>query len=211
MLLAQGIAIGLAVAAPIGPVNVLCIRHTLARGMRVGLVTGLGAVLADTLFAAMVAGGFMVASFEGLAAAPWARSVGGLVLIGSGARSFTQKTRRVERPAGGFLASFALAASNPMLLMSIAAIFAAAGLGTTPLTGREAVAVVTGVALGSTAWWLGLTALVGQARRRFPDGLVRKAERVCAVLLVGTGVLVVASAWIHRLPEVAAVLSNNAL
>jgi hypothetical protein len=34
--------IGLAIAAPVGPISVLCIRRTLADGRLIGLLTGLG-------------------------------------------------------------------------------------------------------------------------------------------------------------------------
>jgi threonine/homoserine/homoserine lactone efflux protein len=170
-MLAHGIAIGVAVAAPVGPVNLLCIRHTLARGMRAGLLTGLGAALADTMVVAFVAGGFIAAELEGVAGGPWLRTAAGLLLMATGLRSVVVRSAPA-RAAGsaGFAASFVLAASNPLVLVSVGAMFAALGPRTGPLAAGELVAVMVGVALGSTLWWLALTSLVALVRGRCPSG-----------------------------------------
>jgi putative LysE/RhtB family amino acid efflux pump len=197
-MVAHGIAIGVAVAAPVGPVNLLCIRHTLARGMRVGLVTGLGAALADTIVVAFVAAGFMVAELERVVDGPWPRTAAGLLLMATGLRSVVMRSAPARAPGGaGFAASFVLAASNPLVLVSVGALFAALGPGTGPLAPRELVAVVAGVALGSTLWWLGLTSLVALVRGRCPRDLVRKVERVCGILVLAVGIAVTGAAWIH--------------
>jgi len=180
------------------PANLLCIRHTLTRGVRVGLMTGLGAALADTMFAALVAGGFMLAELDDLVAQRWLRVAAGLVLAATGLRSVSSRPRPAATGGrGGFAASFVLAASNPMVLVSIGAVFAAVGLGAEQLDAGEVVGVVVGLALGSTLWWLALASLVGLARQRCPDGLVRRAERVCGVLVVAAGVFAAGWAWIH--------------
>jgi putative LysE/RhtB family amino acid efflux pump len=196
-LLAQGVAMGMVLAAPVGPVNLLCIRHTLARGVRVGLMTGLGAALADTLCAALVAGGFMVAEVERLAAGPWLRTAAGVLLLASGLRSLASRTASAGGGSAGFAASFALAASNPMLLVSVGAIVAAFDLGGVALDARQLLALVAGVALGSLLWWLALTSLVGLARGSCPLGLVRKVERICGMAVMAAGIAAVGSAWIH--------------
>src|SRR5262249_54895316 len=52
-LLVKGILAGVAIAAPVGPVNILCISRTLMKGRRAGLVFGLGAAAADTIYGAI--------------------------------------------------------------------------------------------------------------------------------------------------------------
>jgi threonine/homoserine/homoserine lactone efflux protein len=193
----QGLGIGLAVAVPVGPVNLLCIRRTLAQGVRAGLVTGLGAALADTVCIALVACGFSVAGLGGLPGGVWLRAGAGALLAGAGVRAMrrrpTSSGRAARVLAGGFLTSFALAGCNPLMLVSVGAIFAAAGLAASPLAPGEAARVVLGTALGSTLWWLTLTTGVGLVRGRCPERVVRGAEGVCGLLLVVAGALLAAS------------------
>ena len=51
----RGIVLGLMIAAPVGPIGLLCIRRTLQKGLLIGLATGLGAACADTVFGAVAA------------------------------------------------------------------------------------------------------------------------------------------------------------
>jgi threonine/homoserine/homoserine lactone efflux protein len=46
----RGVAAGVAISAPVGPVNVLCVSRTITKGWRAGIVSGLGAAAADTIY-----------------------------------------------------------------------------------------------------------------------------------------------------------------
>jgi threonine/homoserine/homoserine lactone efflux protein len=192
----RGFVIGLAVAAPVGAIGLLCIRRTLAHGRLVGLVTGLGAATADAVLGAIAALGLTsVAVFLENAQTPL-RLVGGAFLIYLGWRTFVSRpssAATADRPgnlAGMFASTFALTLANPSTIISFAAIFAGLGLtGNTGLT--SALLMVAGVFLGSATWWLILSGGVSLLRGAMtPDRLlwVNRASGVLIALL-GAGAI----------------------
>ncbi len=82
--LLSGLIIGFSIAAPVGPIGVLCIRRTLARGCISGLVSGLGAATADAIYGCVAGFGLTFAAiFAGLGLAGTnenLKSAGALVL-----------------------------------------------------------------------------------------------------------------------------------
>ena len=90
-LLLEGVVIGFAVAAPVGPIGVLCIRRTLADGRASGLVTGLGAATADAAYGAVAALGLTFVTGLLVDAGTWLRLVGGVFLLILGAKTFLSR------------------------------------------------------------------------------------------------------------------------
>src|SRR3546814_2671333 len=86
--LLKGMAIGFAMAVPVGPVGLLCIRRTLNYGLVIGLLSGLGAALADALFAAAAAGGLASLMDFLLGIERQLRVAGGVVLVALGIWTF---------------------------------------------------------------------------------------------------------------------------
>jgi threonine/homoserine/homoserine lactone efflux protein len=190
-LLIQGALSGFAIAAPVGPINVLCIRRTLADGFGLGLASGLGAAVADTLFGAVAA--FGIASVMGLLLR-WEGLLcllGGVVLLGLGWRSLVAPPPRAEdrrRPAGlvgAFASTFGLTIANPMTVLSFLAVFAAIGIGAGGL--GSAGLVVAGVFIGSAAWWLGLSGFVATIRHALSERTLLVIHRGAAVALLAFG------------------------
>ena len=58
----RGLVIGFSIAAPVGPIGVLCIRRTLADGPATGLAVGLGAATADAVYGAIAGFGLTAVS-----------------------------------------------------------------------------------------------------------------------------------------------------
>lgn len=181
--LLKGLLIGFAIAAPVGPIGVLCIRRTLTEGRAFGLAAGLGAATADALYGAIAGFGLAAVSTflpEHRAAL---QLLGGGFLLGLGLRTFLGKPLlEAERTsngglAGSYLAAAALTLANPAALLSFAAVFAGAGLAQAPSGAWAATLLVAGVFLGSTAWWLILSGVVDTWRRR------------AAVQLLGSGAI----------------------
>jgi len=193
----SGLGLGVALAAPVGPVNLLCVRRTALEGWRAGFATGAGAAAADVLLGALVLGGVSAGSAALLAHAPALRSVGGvgLVLFGlalalaPGVRprrsAEAPPSKRARALAGAFASSFALTIANPLPLVGLATALA--------LTGGEAAPEATlwrvaGLACGSLAWWLVLTSAVAWLRARTgtpaPERLALVNRAVGAVLVV---------------------------
>jgi len=190
-LLIKGALSGFAIAAPVGPINVLCIRRTLSDGFGRGLASGLGAAAADTVFGALAA--FGVASvlafltrWEGVLSL-----AGGLILLGIGVHSLRHPPRpgagriRTAGLVGAFVSTFSLTIANPMTILSFLAVFAGIGIGATSL--QAASVLVLGVFLGSAAWWLGLSGLVNAIRHTLAERQLVWINRGAAVAILAFG------------------------
>ncbi|MBM3570491.1 MAG: LysE family translocator [Alphaproteobacteria bacterium] len=190
--LLTGGAIGFAIAAPVGPIGLLCIRRSLADGMAMGFATGLGAAAADACYGAVAAFG-LTAVGEALVA--WRQPlgwIGGAVLLWLGLRILRAPNPAAAAEAGGgsrlraFAGTFGLTLTNPATILSFAAVFA--GFGLIAAGGFvSAAAMVGGVFLGSALWWLMLAGSVALIRRRLPESAVLWINRVSGLTIVGFG------------------------
>ena len=175
LFLLKGLAIGFAIAAPVGPIGVLCIRRTFAEGRIPGFVTGLGAATADALYGAVAGFGLTAISGFLLGYQTELQGFGGLFLCALGIKTFLAKpaaaAARMEGKclAQAYATTVVLTLTNPATILSFTAVFAGAGLGQQAYGTAEALAIVTGVFLGSAAWWLLLSGFVDGWRRRHPE------------------------------------------
>lgn len=194
-LLIKGIGLGLAIAAPVGPVGVLCIRRTLAYGRLSGLVSGLGAATADALYGCLAALGFSLAArLAGAATLPLIilRLLGGLFLLYLGISTFRSNPATEAAHASGrglwraYLSTLFLTITNPLTILSFAAIFAGLGVG---VTGGGAALLVVGVFCGSALWWSLLCGGVGLFRGAL-ERHTRWINRLSGVVIVGFAVAV---------------------
>ena len=192
---ARGLAIGFAIAAPVGAIGLLCIRRTLADGRLVGFVSGLGAATADAFYGAVAALGLTAVSSAIVDHQDTVRLVGGIFLCYLGLRTALSQSTMVANPgaarglAGAFGSTLALTLTNPTTILSFAAVFAGLGLGTTSGDRGSAVLMVCGVFLGSALWWLLLSGAVGFFRRALTPERLRWVNRLSGALLAGLGVL----------------------
>jgi threonine/homoserine/homoserine lactone efflux protein len=197
--LLRGLIIGLSIAAPVGPIGVLCIRRTLSAGRASGLVSGLGAATADTVYGCIAAFGLTLISSILTSQQVWLRLIGGVFLCYLGFETFL--TRPAEQAAsakgkgllGDYASTFFLTLTNPMTILSFAAIFA--GLGVTSASGNyvSAGVLVAGVFIGSALWWLILSGGVGVFRTKFNPQRLRWVNRISGVIITGFGLLALLS------------------
>lgn len=170
----KGFILGFAIAAPVGPIALLCIRRALIYGSLAGFFSGLGAATADTMYGIVAAYGVTIVANTILAHQILLRVLGGAFLLYMGIKTFfsTPTTSAVAPYTKGnllaaYLSTFMLTITNPLTIISFAALFAALGLAGS--AAKETVAVshlIMGVFLGSTAWWLSLSTLVGLIRKK---------------------------------------------
>ena len=198
--LLRGLVIGFSIAAPVGPIGVLCIRRTLAEGRAAGLVSGLGAAAADALYGCVAGFGLALISNFFVSQRFWLQLVGGLFLCWLGIRTLlaspageTARAGRGEGLMGAFLSTFVLTVTNPMTILSFAAVFAALGLGNTGGDYGAAAVLVLGVFVGSALWWLLLSGGVSLLRSRFDARGLQWVNSVSGAVIVGFGVLSLAS------------------
>jgi threonine/homoserine/homoserine lactone efflux protein len=155
----KGFIIGISIAAPVGPIGVLCIRRTLSEGRTSGLITGLGAATADAIYGSIAGFGLTFVSNFLINQQSWLRLIGGLFLCYLGLKTFwTRPTHQVAlTDRKGFIpiftSTFFLTLTNPMTILSFAAIFAGLGVGSTHGNYVSAAVMVLGVFTGSLLWW----------------------------------------------------------
>jgi threonine/homoserine/homoserine lactone efflux protein len=160
----KGIIIGFSIAAPVGPIGVLCIRRTLADGRLAGLISGLGAATADLFYGCVAAFGLTFISQFLIDQGLWLRLLGGLFLLYLGIKTFLAKGagKEIEQKKGGLLnayfTTFFLTLTNPLTILSFAAIFAGLGIVNTGGNYLSALILVAGVFSGSAIWWFFLSA-----------------------------------------------------
>ncbi len=194
----KGIIIGFAMAVPIGPIGILCIRKTLAEGRLRGLIIGLGAATADLLYGCVAAFGIKIISNTIVTQGMWIRLVGGALIIVLGVRTFRARhvAPNISISSGGFLKSYIttvfLTLTNPLTVFAFIAVFAALGLGN-GLGSFSASALVAGVFIGSCLWFLSLSSGVTLFRKRFDKAGLRWVNRIAGILITLSGVVAIAS------------------
>lgn len=207
LILIRGIVLGFSIAAPVGPIGVLCIRRTLAEGRAGGLVSGLGAATADAIYGAIAAFGLTVISNLLVGGQFGLRLAGGAFLLYLGARTFFAPPADRAAEAGGhgllgaYASTFVLTLTNPLTILSFAAIFAGFGLGTeraglTPAPTLDWIppaTLVLGVFLGSALWWLLLSGGVSLLRDRFDARARRWVNRLSGAIIAAFGVVALLS------------------
>ncbi len=180
-------------AAPVGPMALLCLQRCVARGLGAGLATGLGIALADAAYGAVAATGLGAAAIVAVTGV-WLRLAGGAVLLWIAWRAWRRPlaTDPVGAPAGRLagdtVSALLLTLANPTTILSFAAAFAGLGL----LMGEraslgEAAWLVAGVFAGSAGWWLALSGVVALTRRRLGLAAMRLINRTAALALAGLG------------------------
>jgi threonine/homoserine/homoserine lactone efflux protein len=194
----KGIIIGFAIAAPVGPIGVLCIRRTLADGRISGLVSGLGAATADALYGAVAALGLTFVAEFLMGGESWLRLVGGAFLVFLGVRTFLARPAERAAPAarsglpGAYASTFFLTLTNPTTILSFAAIFAGLGVaGDANGDALSAMSLVLGVFLGSAAWWFVLSGVTSLFRTRLSVRGLRWVNWISGTLIAAFGVLAV--------------------
>ncbi len=191
----KGMLIGFAIAAPVGPIGLLCVQRTLARGRWSGLLSGLGAASADAVYGCIA--GFGLASLANrlLAWQTELRLCGGLFLLYLAWHVWRTQPAAEQAPVrptragllGDYLSTLALTLANPITILAFLGIFTGLGL---VAEGKDFIAaslLVLGVFAGSLLWWLLLASGVGLLRGRLTPAVLRGINRGSSVLIAGFG------------------------
>jgi threonine/homoserine/homoserine lactone efflux protein len=194
----KGLIIGFAMAVPIGPIGIMCIRKTLAEGHSRGLIIGLGAATADSLYGSIAAFGLTFVSDVITGQQFWLRLAGGGLLLFLGIRTFRAKRKDSIIPfdnkglLGSYVSTFLLALTNPLTMFAFVAVFAAFGLGHRLII-ISAFTLVLGVFTGSGLWFLTLGYIATFFRKKLDSGGLRWVNRISGVLIILSGVAALVS------------------
>lgn len=192
LLFLRGLLIGISIAAPVGPIGALCIRRTLSDGRLTGFLSGMGAATADMVYGAIAAFGLTVVTNLLVDNSIWLRIIGGCFLLYLGVKTFLEKPADHAAQASqsgyfsAYLSTFFLTITNPMTILSFAAIFAGTMLA--QKTGSPLI-LVAGVFSGSAAWWLTLSLGVGLMRDRLTSVHMAWINRISGAIIVTFGLV----------------------
>jgi threonine/homoserine/homoserine lactone efflux protein len=203
--LLKGIAVGVIIAVPVGPVGVLCIRRTIFEGRLAGLFSGFGAATADALFGVIAAFGLTVISDLLLDYQTWLRLAGGGFLLYIGGKALLSPPQ-VEPPPRhrdpllrDFASTFALTLTNPITIFVFLGVFAALGLSGAEATWGRAGFMVLGVWVGSLLWWTALIFGTGLFLRQFDQRHLSWINRGSGAILFLSGLALVGTVVAQRL------------
>jgi len=195
----KGLVIGILVAAPLGPVGLLCVHRVLAeRRRRAGVISGVGSAAADTLYAC-VATWFMSYATRLINDHTMAVAVGGGALLCIiGVRLLRCRPRDQADPDqrgtlwSHFLSTFLLTLANPITVFVLAAAFAVCGPRSVEHTLLNKLTLIGGVFSGSVVWFTSLSLLVGMVRLHMTPDRLRWVNVITglAMLCFGVAVLV---------------------
>ena len=196
----QGILIGLLIAMPVGPIGLVCLRNSLTFGMRRGLISGVGAAAADTLFGMIAA--FSLSALGSLLMDHQTeiQLIGALVLCYLGFCTFFTDPSKKEDHQGQngafktFITTFFLTLTNPMTILAFIAIYAALGLGETPLEIIHGLLLVIGVFFGSCMWWLFLSSISSVIRKKMNERAFLVFNRISGFFIFSCGVIALITA-----------------
>jgi len=211
LIIPVGVVIGILVAAPVGPVNVLCVQRAVERGFWGGLAAGLGAMLGDGLIALFASLG--VGAISGVV--QYYRSaiqvVGGLALAAFGVKLYLTRPRLVV-PAPGAIhreslrdfawdipQTFFLTITNPGAVLGLFAIFGGISSFVEVSSYVDALTMVAAVMGGSLAWWLSLSHIIGRIRHRLDEGRLKLINQVAGILLICFGAVLIGEIILKRL------------
>lgn len=203
LIIPVGIVIGVLVAAPVGPVNVLCIQRAIERGFWGGMAAGIGATLGDGLIALFA--GLGVGAISGAIEhhRDVIQIVGGLALMAFGVKLYVAPPRlaSVQSEADGAASlrdyawdipkTFFLTITNPGAVLGLFAIFGGVSSFVEVHSYVDVLTMVASIMGGSFMWWLGLSRLIGRLRHRFSPAHLAQTNRVSGILLLGFGALLV--------------------
>ncbi|MBS2967670.1 LysE family transporter [Metabacillus sp. KIGAM252] len=188
MLFLKAFILGFSVSAPVGPIGILCIQRTLSKGKSAGFLTGFGAVTANIIYAAIAAFGFSMVSSFLLKYELYLKIFGSAFLIYLGVKTFLKKPASNAAQLEGetlfrmYASTFLLMITNPAAILNFAAMFTGLGFD----KGLDSsFALIGGVFLGASFWWMILSIGVSAFKKRIVPHLsfINKAAGALIVLL----------------------------
>ncbi len=189
--LSKGIILGFSIAAPVGPIGILCIRRTLNEGMLIGFTSGLGAATADAIYGSIAAFGLTVVSNFLIHQQLYIHTLGSLFLLCIGWKTLRSIPSTASNSNAGqsvmsaYASTFLLTITNPMTILSFTAVFAGLSTGTIQEKYVSTFLIVAGVFTGSMLWWLLLSSVVNTLRYKFNFIWLQWVNRLAGLIIIG--------------------------
>lgn len=193
----KGLVLGFSVAAPVGPIGILCINKTIHKNFTAGFVSGLGAATADLIYGLMAGLGLTVISTFLINQKLWIQLIGLIFLIYLGMKTIIKKDSDIEfHPATDkglirdYFSTLFLTITNPMTILFFVALFAGLGLSNTINGLYPVLQLIIGVFSGSCIWWLFLSGLTHKLKTRINKKILKWIDLVSGILILLSGLLI---------------------
>ena len=197
LIIPAGLIIGVMVAMPVGPVNLLCLQRALERGFWGGVAAGLGVVIGDGLIALFAALG--VGAVTGVIRhyRMTVQTIGGLALVAFGIRLYLTRPQLIreelaegQRPSLAAFAwdipqTFFLTITNPGAVLGLFAIFGGVSSFVEVESYIDAFTMVAAIMGGSLIWWVVLSHTISRFRHRIDVDMLRLLNRLASIILLG--------------------------
>ena len=195
----KGLIIGLSIAAPVGPISILCIRRSMMDRLAIGLAVGLGAATGDGIYGLIAAFGITsISSFLVRHILPL-RCIGGIFLIYLGLVIVLKKSAQnsayvpSQNIVYTYLSTLLLTLTNPLTILSFAAIFAGVDFTETANNYEAATILTLGVFLGSAIWFIALSTIVNMCKKQCNEYVINWINRISGIFLIGFGIIILAT------------------
>lgn len=198
-----GLLLGLIISAPMGPVGILCVRRTLHKGRKAGLLTGIGATIGDLIYAVST----YLLTYLGLSFVfDWIdahhtvlKVIAILIILIFGIQMFYSNPNFMERknnpdfedekPWQMVVSSFAVAMSNPLMIIIFMAFFSRFSLSEEHINPWLLFSIsILSIAIGAFIWWCFITYLVQRIRESFSIGSLRTFNRILSLIFIAIAI-----------------------
>ena len=193
----KGLLLGFSVAAPVGPIGVLCINRTINKNFTSGFVSGLGAATADLIYGLIAGLGLTVISTFLVNQKTWIQIIGLAFLIFTGIKTIIKKDNGFEfKPVTDmgllkdYFSTLFLTITNPVTILFFIAVFAGLGIADTINGVQPVIQLMTGVFLGSCIWWLFLSGITTKLKTRLSNNALKKINLISGILILFFGLLI---------------------
>jgi threonine/homoserine/homoserine lactone efflux protein len=195
--------LGLSIAAPLGPIGLLCIRYAITFGFKYGLSVGLGAALADAFYGVLMASGMGFVALFLSKFIIFIKVVGGLLLIYLAVIEWKSRKNKPNESSATkgkdlmqiTLSVFLLTLSNPLTLLFFLGVFSSS-LGKT-YSFVDIVSVVLGIFLGSLSWWIFLSKICSMSKKFLSLNMMIWIKNISIFILLGFGIASLFSAFLN--------------
>jgi len=192
----KGIVAGIIIAAPVGPIALICVRRTLHKGERSGFISGLEAATADTIYGLVAAFSLSMASNYITEAKVELRFIGAVIMIVLGIRTFFAKvpanTKNVDQSTSwrDFLTTLFLTLTNPITIIAFGLAFAILGLDVQHRNFLASIFITLGVFVGSAIWWAFLSRSVHYFREKIDVKILQWVNHFAGVVIIILGAII---------------------
>ena len=190
----KGLILGFSVAAPIGPIGILCINRTINKGYKSGIVIGLGAATADVFYGLMAGLGLTLISNFLLEQKLWFKVIGLVFLVYLGIKTIIikKKETKINNTFGNglfkdYLTSLFFMVTNPMTILFFLAVFTGLGLSN---SNNDKYLLLLGIFVGSIIWWLLLSGLTHKMKSRISNLMLRRIDILSGIIILLFAVII---------------------